>query len=226
MVLIFTVGLRGGNRLIHRGRRRLFSWRADVEKIVKQGGLPIAHAPVGEHTPPLAIRSLLVGSATALATPLFPVIGFNFFAKRFLDPVQRMAITGGGSVLVYSAMTLLPNAFYYAPLLLPFAVGNGVTAAGLYIASDVAAGGPHNLADLKLGGVPVFGSAIGVATAFAAPFTYPAAWTLVWPESGAGQHVMDGDLYNAIFQVCINNEFMPFILGATGATAGALIHAG
>lgn len=28
----------------------------------------------------------------------------------------------------YSIMTLLPQAFYYAPILLPFAIGNGMVA--------------------------------------------------------------------------------------------------
>ena len=28
----------------------------------------------------------------------------------------------------YSIMTLVPNAFYYAPVLLPFALGNGLVA--------------------------------------------------------------------------------------------------
>lgn len=35
---------------------------------------------------------------------------------------------GGTSMVSYSIMTLTPQAFYYAPILLPFAVGNGVVA--------------------------------------------------------------------------------------------------
>ena len=35
---------------------------------------------------------------------------------------------GGTSMVSYSIMTLVPNAFYYAPVLLPFALGNGVVA--------------------------------------------------------------------------------------------------
>ena len=35
---------------------------------------------------------------------------------------------GGTSMVSYSIMTLLPQAFYYAPILLPFAIGNGMVA--------------------------------------------------------------------------------------------------
>ena len=102
---------------------------------------PRAAAPVGE-TPPLPVRAGLVGATTALATPLFPVIGFNQLAFRFLDPATRMALTGGVSMLYFSAVTLTPEAMRWAPLMLPFAVGNGATAGALYLGADVAAGGP------------------------------------------------------------------------------------
>ena len=73
-------------------------------------------------------------------------------------------------MLYFSAMVLFPKAFFFAPLLLPFAVGNGIVAAGAYIAADVAAGGPQALAALKFGPVPVAGLGIGITTALVAPF--------------------------------------------------------
>lgn len=102
--------------------------------------------PSSPHTPPLPIRTALVGTATALCTPLFPIIGLNQLLFRFLDPATRTVITGGTSMLYFSAMVLAPNSFYYAPILLPFAIGNGVTAAGVYAALDGLVGGPKVLA--------------------------------------------------------------------------------
>jgi hypothetical protein len=66
------------------------------------------------HTPPLVIRAALVGATTALMTPVFPVMGFNFLAFRHLDAVTRRALTGCTSMLYLSAFTLIPNALYYA----------------------------------------------------------------------------------------------------------------
>ena len=97
-----------------------------------------ASAGVAETRPPLAVRAGLVSASTALATPLFPIIGFNHLVFRFVPPEQRMAIHGGTSMAYLSAMVLLPNAFYYAPVLLPFAISNGVTAGGLYIVAEKA----------------------------------------------------------------------------------------
>ena len=227
MALFSAARLRTISRLRQLSGQRLFSWRANAEQKINSGGISKVSdaAPLGTHTPPLAIRSLLVGSATALATPLFPVIGFNAVMLRYLDPAQRLAVTGGSSLLMFSAMTLVPNAFYYAPLLLPFAVGNGITSAALYTISDRCAGGPVNLAEYKIGPVPLFGPAVGVATAFAAPFTYPVCWALVWPESSAGEAIMETELYNAIFGLC-TEPFVVFLLGTTGAAAGGLLHLG
>ena len=214
--------------------------QANMEKISNNGGISKIRDGVslGTHTPPLAIRSLLVGSATTLATPLFPVIGIYSFMSSFVDPHLRWIVAGGSSLFMFSTIALIPNAFYYVPLLLPFAVGNGITSGVLYLASDICAGGPVNLAKLKIGPVwlfggllstkppALFGPALGVATAFAAPFTYPLCWALVWPESGAGQFIMDAELYNFIFNLYIRDLFVPSALVITGAAAGGLLHEG
>ena len=103
------------------------------------------------------MRAGLVGATTTLATPLFPVIGFNQLAFRFLDPATRMALTRRRQHAHFSAVTLTPEAMRWAPLMLPFAVGNGATAGALYLGADVAAGGP--LALQATG--PVVGVALG-----------------------------------------------------------------
>ena len=102
----------------------------------------------------------------------------------------------------YSIMTLTPQAFYYAPILLPFAVGNGVvagrgrpsedparklSAGSLYLVADKIAGGPEvspqassllisqALAhyQVKPLSLPLFGPALGATTAMLVPYTYP-----------------------------------------------------
>jgi len=175
--------------------------------------------------PPAIVRASLVGAATALMTPLFPVIGFNQIVFRFVDPATRMVLTGGSSMLMFSAMTLVPNAFFYAPLLLPFAIGNGVTAMGLYAAVETLAGGPDKLAAAKLWGfIPVVGPVLGVATALIAPFAYPACFALTFPEES---NALDVTTYCNIFSFCFGSEFGWIVtpcLATTGFTAGMLIH--
>lgn len=180
-----------------------------------------------ESEPPLLVRAGLVGAATALATPAFPVIGFNQIAFRFLDPVTRMALAGGTSFIYFSCMTLMPNAFYYAPILLPFAVGNGATASAVYLAADKAAGGPKELVALNLAGgwIPVAGPAIGVTTALLTPLTFPVCWDVVFrePSDVRGMLFTDPDVYNLIWNVCYNSVGIP-CLAVTGLAAGTFLH--
>ncbi|GMH52782.1 hypothetical protein TrST_g13555 [Triparma strigata] len=181
---------------------------------------------INTHTPPLAVRTALVGTSTALLTPLFPVIGFNQLAFRWLDPATRSAITGGSSMLYFSAMVLAPNSFYYAPILLPFALGNGVTAAAVYASLDVMVCGPQALAAKKLGPIPLAGPVIGGATAVIAPFTFPVSMAVVWPDGPIGTAVLlDPETYRVIDSICMNKIVLP-CLGMTGFAAGLLIHVG
>lgn len=58
----------------------------------------------------------------SLTCPMFGLVpSFQWFGT---DPSRL----GGTSMVSYSIMTLLPQAFYYAPILLPFAIGNGMVA--------------------------------------------------------------------------------------------------
>eukprot|EP00929_Paragymnodinium_shiwhaense_P108867 TRINITY_DN75217_c0_g1_i1.p1 TRINITY_DN75217_c0_g1~~TRINITY_DN75217_c0_g1_i1.p1 ORF type:complete len:610 (+),score=47.79 TRINITY_DN75217_c0_g1_i1:53-1882(+) len=179
--------------------------------------------------PPLLVRSGLVGAATALLTPVFPIIGFNQLVFRFCDPATRAAINGGTSMLYFSAAVLMPKAFYYAPLLLPFAVGNAVTAAATYTVAERLTGGPQALADWKLWIIPLAGPIIGLVTAILAPYTFPWSWSLVYPEPGDGTGYDDApDKITAkdITQFLFGNEFRWLVLpclATTGAAAGLLI---
>ena len=218
--------------------------RAPAPSLVRRA---LCTAPSGtavSHQPPLAIRTSLVGGATALATPLFPIIGLNQLVFRYLPPQTRMAITGGTSFAYFSAMTLVPNIFYYAPLLVPFAIGNGVTAAASYIALEAAAGGPDKLKDwnIKLGSggvaIPVAGPAIGMATALAAPLTYPLTFALAWSpasptvtaeaEAAAAQAqawawAYDPAVYEMVRELAYNQVMVPCLL-TTGFASGLLLH--
>ena len=188
---------------------------------------PPRAVPVGE-TPPLPVRAGLVGATTALATPLFPVIGFNQLAFRFLDPATRMALTGGVSMLYFSAVTLTPEAMRWAPLMLPFAVGNGATAGALYLGADVAAGGP--LALQATG--PVVGVALGVATALLAPLTYCVTWPLCMGGDaaarvgGAGLVPYDADILTFATDMLFGEWSFIWLpcFATTGAVAGFASH--
>lgn len=159
--------------------------------------VPLASGGGGGHVPPLLVRGSLVGATTALLTPLFPIIGFNQLVFRFVSPAGRVAIHGGTSMLYFSAMVLAPDAFFYAPVLLPFAIGNGVVASAAYVVAEGVAGGPAALAAMKIGPVPVAGPLIGAATALLAPNVYPACFAVVWPNLGPGSssYVFDPAAY-------------------------------
>ena len=129
-------------------------------------------------------------------------------------------------MLYFSAMVLAPNSFYYAPILLPFALGNGVTAAAVYASLDVMGGGPQALAAKKLGPIPLAGPVIGGATAVIAPFTFPVSMAVVWPDGPIGTAVLlDPETYRVIDSICMNKIALP-CLGMTGFAAGLLIHVG
>ena len=181
------------------------------------------------HQPPLAVRASLVGASTALATPLFPVIGLNQLLFRYASPELRVALTGGASLLQFSLMTLVPNAFYYAPLLLPFALGNGLTAAAAYLVVEAGAGGPAALSRWAAGPIPVAGPLLGIIVALAAPLTYPSAFSVVWPGGGGGGIGLSDELFGpgslSYLDLIYNRVTLP-CLATTGAISGALLHVG
>ena len=186
------------------------------------GKWPGLYGHINTIVPPLAVRAGLVGAATALMTPAFPVIGFTQLVFRFLDPVTRMALSGGGSFLLFSAMVLLPKSFYYAPILLPLAIGNAITASGLYLLLDLGVGGPAALAAARVLAIPVAGIGIGLGTALLAPFSYPLAFAVAFPEM-EGFRAGDPELYAWIREVVFSWWLFPAVAG-TGTCAGGLLH--
>ena len=98
-----------------------------------------------KHEPPLPIRVALVSATTALATPVFPAIGFvNLFLRVVLPEAKLRATisTSIGSVLSFATWTLIPAFYNVAPAILPCAVGNGVVAGATYGVIDAVSGGP------------------------------------------------------------------------------------
>jgi hypothetical protein len=122
------------------------------------------------HQPPLPVRVALASATTALATPIFPAIGFvNLFLRVVLpDPHLRATVsTSIGTVLSFATWTLVPTLYNVAPILLPCAIGNGIVAGATYAVVDVASGGPTSWV---LRRNPLAAGAIGAVTGFVAPY--------------------------------------------------------
>ena len=136
---------------------------------------------------PFPVRCTIVGAATAVATPLFPVIG-SYRLACYLVPNKgaRFIIVGSAAgVFSFAIRDALPYLVDHAELIAPMALANGAVAAVSYGVLE-AAGGPAKLLDragavlprfapiwLKAAGpAAVVGAGIGLATALIAPYTY------------------------------------------------------
>eukprot|EP00586_Coscinodiscus_wailesii_P013978 CAMPEP_0172501990 /NCGR_PEP_ID=MMETSP1066-20121228/155578_1 /TAXON_ID=671091 /ORGANISM="Coscinodiscus wailesii, Strain CCMP2513" /LENGTH=516 /DNA_ID=CAMNT_0013277085 /DNA_START=71 /DNA_END=1618 /DNA_ORIENTATION=+ len=165
------------------------------------------------HTPPFPVRVALVSSATALATPVFPAIGLvNAFLRIVLpEPTLRATFSGFlGTVTSFAFWTVIPNSYGVGPLLVPFAMGNGLCAGAAYAFVDVVSGGPKGLKNPIL-----VGGGIGAFTgAFAPLYCYgPLFYQLYGVES-----IFDS--IHALYQV----PFMAQISVMTGFIAGGMMH--
>ena len=137
---------------------------------------------------PFPIRCTIVGAATAVATPLFPVIG-SYRLACYLVPNKgaRFIIVGSAAgVFSFAIRDALPYLVDHAELIAPMALANGAVASISYGVLEAAAGGPAKLLDragavlprfaplwLKAAGpAAVVGAGIGLATALIAPYTY------------------------------------------------------
>lgn len=176
--------------------------------------------------PPFPVRATLVGATTALATPIFSIIGLNQLLFRFSDPTTNLALTGGSTPLYFSVMVLFPNENYYAPLLLPFAVGNGLVATGVYTAAEVGAGGPAQLVSARFLFIPVAGPLIGFLTAVFAPFVYPLSFAVVFPTADFWEVAATPKIYSQIFDICLGTYGWILFpcLASTGLISGFFIH--
>ena len=134
------------------------------------------------------VRCTIVGAATAVATPLFPVIG-SYRLACYLVPNKgaRFIIVGSAAgVFSFAIRDALPYLVDHAELIAPMALANGAVASISYGVLEAAAGGPAKLLDragavlprfapmwLKAAGpAAVVGAGIGLATALIAPYTY------------------------------------------------------
>lgn len=168
------------------------------------------------HEPPLAVRIALVSTSTAICTPVFPAIGFVNAALRIMmpDPQLRQKISASsGAILNIAFWYILPFSYDVAPILLPFAIGNGIVAGAAYGCLDIVSGGPQS----KILKNPLItGGGIGALTGVVAP-------TLLY-----------GQIYSAMYGIEGMSELirqglglMPFALqisGATGFVAGMALY--
>ena len=131
------------------------------------------NAITDHHQPPLAARIALVSSATALATPAFPALGFLYAIIRVTipDPNLRKVMEGRwGTVLSFTTWTLLPKLYHgaIASLIFPCAIGNALVAGCAYGCLDVISGGPKG-SNAALLQKPWIGTGIGATVGFVAP---------------------------------------------------------
>ena len=162
------------------------------------------------HSPPLIVRGALVGASGLVVTA---GAGFVFYS------------VGGDPAC--------------APMFLPIAASNGVTAAAVYTVADIVAGGPARLLP-PVGGKSVArpgGPMIGIATALLAPLTYATTWALIWQDGDAGPRTQganrqDGDadpLARWISQGCklpFNSEINEVVWSTFFSSEGIRILAG
>ena len=149
---------------------------------------------------------------TALCTPIFPAIGFVNICLRFMLPNEqlRTALSASiGSILSFACWTIVPFAYDIAPLLLPFAISNGVCVGVGYALLDVTAGGPKSLKH------PFVGGGLGALTGFAAPYyLYGEAYNVLYGIEGV----------TPLIQHFMAAPFVTEILCTTGFVAGTAMY--
>ena len=171
--------------------------------------------------PPLPVRVALVSSATALATPAFPALGFLYLVGRAAvrDADVRRSLEGRvGPVVSFACWTLVP-ALYGGPvasLILPCALGNAAVAGSVYGALDLAVGGPGTGAGRTALRTPwIAGGGVGAATGYLGPnFAYGPILESLYGLDGASASLERLMSYPLANEVCV----------ATGAAAGLLMY--
>lgn len=139
--------------------------------------------------PPLLVRTALVATTTAIGTPAFPVVGVLNFGLRYVvwDQATRSAILGATTILGgvitlvrFAAMDLLPVAYSYGQLFLPFAVVNGGLAGTAYLVLD-AAYGTTVLASWRWTGAAI-GAFVGLVGPISGLYDHAVQWFYDIPE--------------------------------------------
>lgn len=130
------------------------------------------------------------------------------------DQQLRQKISASsGTILNFAFWYILPFSYNIAPLLLPFAIGNGLCAGAAYACLDVASGGVNsNIIRNPL----ITGGGIGALTGVVAPtFVYGNVYSVLYGIEGMSETIRQ------CFQV------IPFglqICGATGFVAGMALY--
>ena len=139
-----------------------------------------------QHQPPFPVQIALVGATTAIATPVFPAIGFvNLFLRVTLPDAQSRATlsTTLGSVLSFATWTLVPAFYQFAPIILPCAIGNGIVAGTSFAAIHGITKAMNKPEWLYKN--PLAGGVIGATTGFVAPyFVYGPCYQAMYDISG------------------------------------------
>ena len=171
--------------------------------------------------PPYPLRIALVSSSTALCTPCFPAIGLvNLFLRTSIGRPLGNSLkwsNGIGCVVSFATWTLIPYNYQIAPLLLPFAIGNGLTAGSIYATVE-----GLSLLTLRKGTSlsvsskgPWLAGGIGAMTGYVAP------------------HYVYGEVYNQLYgiteigDVCdwlMSVPFMTEVSISTGFVAGMALY--
>eukprot|EP00971_Amphidinium_carterae_P280078 5560017-Amphidinium_carterae.1 len=127
-------------------------------------------------------------------------------------------------MVYFSAMVLAPQVFEYAPLLLPFAIGNGFVAGAYYLLAERFAGGPEKVAAARLfGWLPIAGPMLGVATALTAPLLYPLCMDLVFPCPDDPFGWSKSAEAAEWARWCVSSPYMAPTFAFTGLAAGLVI---
>ena len=213
--VLTTASSRGTANSTSFGHRRLFFTAPNSS----QQAIKPPTITTGKHTPPLAVRTALVATTTAIGTPAFPVIGAVNFALRWVvwDSNTRYAVLGATTVLGGMATLLtmaandwMPFVYSYSQLFLPFAMVNGALAGTAYAALDAALG------TAAIVRKPWAGAALGALVGFVGPVSslYDKAfqWLYDVPE-------VDG-----VFTAFLSNGFILPISITTGLGVGFILH--
>ncbi|KAH8094239.1 hypothetical protein JL720_4232 [Aureococcus anophagefferens] len=139
-------------------------------------------------TPPFLVRAGLVGSVTAVCTPVFPVVGAYRLAAHVVPSrnARFLLVGSAAGIFSFAFRDALPALVDHAELLAPAAAANGAVAAATYGLLEAAHGGPRRLLDgmarvlpkaspawlLAAGPAAAVGAAVGAATGVLAPYTY------------------------------------------------------
>ena len=167
-----------------------------------------------------------IPTGTALCTPIFPAIGFvnvclrvAFHSSPSHEQLLRKLSASIGSILSFACWTVVPFSYEIAPLLLPFALSNGICAGVGYALLDISTGGPKVAATTSSINIlknPILtGGGIGAFTGFVAPnYLYGEAFHILYGMEGV----------TPLIQQFMAVPFVTGISTTTGFVAGSAMY--